>query len=189
MSTRWLKAELIAGESQDSEVEVAKHFHQCIQSVVLREKDTKSNKNHCTQMMCYEIMWSGCNWSTFWQNIYLLYCWPSEGGNIDDEKHLAPVVAKRNRLSIQRLSREIIDWFIRHACALACIWDCSQPRVSVHPAILLAHLIHWNITHGSAIVQHDWLHCSPGQRWAARMVICSTHLFQGERLLICWQLG
>ncbi|KAG7228015.1 hypothetical protein INR49_005637 [Caranx melampygus] len=31
-----------------------------------------------------------------------------EGGNIDDEKHLPPVVTERNRLSIQGLSREII---------------------------------------------------------------------------------
>lgn len=33
--TRCLKTKLIAGESQDSEVEVTKHFHECIHSVVL----------------------------------------------------------------------------------------------------------------------------------------------------------
>lgn len=94
-----------------------------------------------------------------WQNIYLLYCWPSEGGNIDDKEHLAPVATEWDQLSIQGLSREIINWFICHAYTLACIWDCGQPRVSVHPAVLLAHLIHWNIAHGSAIVLHDWAHC------------------------------
>lgn len=137
------------------------------------------------------VLWDNVIWLQLISALteyYLLYCWPSEGGNVDDEEHLTPVVTERNRVSIQGLSREIIDWFIRHACTLACTWDCSQSRVSIQPAILLAHLIHWNITHGSAIVRHDWLHCSPGQRWAGRMVICSTHVLQEEGPLIWWQL-
>lgn len=106
---------------------------------------------------------------------YLLYRWPSEGGNIDDEQHLTPEGTERHRLSIQGLNGEIIDWFIRHASTSTRLQDCSQSGESSQSAILLAHLIHWNITHGSAIVQHDWLHCSRGQRWVGRMVICSTH--------------
>lgn len=51
---------MVAGKSEDSEVEVAKHFRQRIQSVVLREQDTKSEgfnkKKRKTQDMCYEIM-------------------------------------------------------------------------------------------------------------------------------------
>lgn len=50
---------------------------------------------------------------------HLLYCWPSESGNIYDEKHFIPVAVERNLLSIQSLHREIIDRFIRHACSLA----------------------------------------------------------------------
>lgn len=145
------------------------------------------NKNDCTGY----VLWDNVIWLqsiSALAQYYLLYCWPSEGGNVDDEEHLTPVVTERNQVSIQGLSREIIDWFIRHACTLACIWDCSQSRVSIHPAIPLAHLIHWNITHGSAIVRHDWLHCSPGQRWAGRVVICSTHVSQEEGQLTWWQL-
>lgn len=181
--TRWLKTKLVAREAQDGEAEVAKHFHQCIQSVVLRKQEHKM-KMHPIKMtarvMCCEIIWSGCNQSGALPDYYLLYCWPSEGSNIDDEKHLPSVVTERNRLSIQGLSREIIDWFIRHAGTLACVRDCSQSRMSIHSAILLAHLIHWDITHGSAIVQHDWPHCSCGQRWAGTVVSCFNTCMLGR---------
>lgn len=133
---------------------------------VMRKHKKKISRIKQTQkqqsLALYQHMIGWWNLTTIdqrWQNIYLLYCWPSEGGNIDDKKHLAPVATKRHRLSIQGLGRKIINWFICHACTLACIWDCGQPRVRVHPGVLLAYLIHWNIAHGSAIVQHEWAHC------------------------------
>lgn len=46
-----------------------------------------------------------------------------------------------------------------------------------------AHLFHQHITHGSAIVQHEWLHCPHVQRWAGRKIICFSHVFPGNPLL------
>lgn len=50
-----------------------------------------------------------------WCRIYLLYSWPSEGGHVDDKKHLTAEVAQRHGHSVQGLGREIIDRFICHA--------------------------------------------------------------------------
>lgn len=138
---------------------------------------TGRTRHKINRLQYNELMWSDSNQSTL-AEYYLLYCWPSECCNVDDEKHFTSVVTEWNRLSIQGLSREIIDWFICHACSLACLCDCSRSRVSIHSTSLLARLIHWNTTHGSAIVQHDWLHCSSGQRWAGNMANCSTLVYQ-----------
>lgn len=52
----------------------------------------------------------------------------------------------------------------------------SSAKSECSPGFLVGFVIHRNVTHGSATVQHDWPHCSPGQRWAATMANCLTHL-------------
>lgn len=52
-----------------------------------------------------------------------------------------------------------------------------------------AHVFHQHRTHGSAIVQHDWLHCPLVQRWAGRKIICFPHVIPGKSTVNCCQLS